>query len=468
MPALTLRIERLSLGGEGVARHEGLAVFVPYTAPGDTVEARIVDRRDRFARAELIRVIQPGPGRVAPPCPYHFGFRMENAIRDPKSACGGCSWQHLAYERQLAIKRELVAETLQRIGGLKGIVVQPVLGMNEPWRYRNKVQQPVGWDGRRLITGFFAARTHELLDIEDCLIQPELSVRILRRARDLLEKYGLRGYDEERHAGWIRHLLVRVAAGPRAASANQATARALLVFVSRSPDFPHEREIVATLSREFPSLAGIHQNVQPARSNVILGRQWRRLAGENAIEERLGRFSFRLSAGSFFQVNTEQTEVLYDTARRFAGRGKRLLDLYTGVGTIAMWLADQFEEVGGVEENPAAIRDAEANAERNGIANARFVAAPVERFLQGLPAGSGGGLTVVLDPPRAGCGPAVVSALLRLRPARIVYVSCDPATLARDLKGLVTGGYRIGEVQPVDLFPQTPHIETVVGLTDRR
>ena len=237
----------------------------------------------------------------------------------------------------------------------------------------------------------------------------------------------------------------------------------MLIFVTRTSEFPHESRIIPVLAREFPSLIGIHQNIQPARTNVILGRQWRRIAGESALVERLGRLTFRLSRGAFFQVNSPQAEVLYDTVRAMAGGGPRLLDLYAGVGTIALWLADRFQEVGGVEESPAAIEDAETNAELNGIENARFVAMPVERFLRGL--GSDPRLAVVMDPPRAGCEPGVLRSLLDRRPAPLIYVSCDPGTLARDLAILAKGGYRVQEVQPVDLFPHTPHIETAVKLT---
>jgi 23S rRNA (uracil1939-C5)-methyltransferase len=347
---------------------------------------------------------------------------------------------------------------LERIGGLRGISVKPVLGMSDPWRYRNKVQQPVGWSAakKQVVSGFYRAGSHDLLPIEDCLLQSELSVQLINRTKELLTRYGIRTYDETRHSGWLRHLLVRT----------NSAGQALLVFVTRAPDFFKEREIVTTLLNAFPALIGVHQNVQPARSNVILGRQWRKIAGADRMEERLGSLKFRLSAGSFFQVNSRQAEALYDTVKRMAGSGQRMLDLYTGVGTIALWLADQFAEVGGIEENPLAIEDANANAELNHIKNARFIAQPVDEFLRGLDRNARGpDLTLVLDPPRAGCEPAVIDAMVRLNPGRIIYVSCDPGTLARDLKLLTGRGFRVDEVQPVDLFPHTPHIETAVKLT---
>lgn len=452
---VSLDIERLSLGGEGVARLGHLVVFVPYAAPGDRLEAEITESRARFSRARILRVMKPSPDRVTPPCPYHFHILGEPP--PPSLFCGGCAWQHLRYEAQLAAKRVLVQETLERLGGLRGIAVQPVLGMKNPWRYRNKAQQPVGWDSkrRRMITGFFSAGSHDIVPIEDCLVQPERSVRILNRARDLLEKRGARAYDPARHNGWIRHLLIRTVRD-----------QSFLVFITRTPDFPHQAEILSALAGEFPALSGLYQNINPAPTNVILGRSWRKLAGADFIEERLGRLTFRLSPGSFFQVNSPQAEVLYNVVREMAGRGPRLLDLYCGVGSLALWLADRFQEVGGVEEAPGAIADAEINAETNAIRNTRFQAAPVEVFLRGLDRSAGGrALTVTLDPPRAGCSPAVLKSLLTLNPGRIVYVSCDPGTLARDLGILSKGGYRVEEVQPVDLFPQTAHIETAVKLT---
>ena len=371
----------------------------------------------------------------------------------------------------------LVLETLERIGGLKGIIVKPVLGMKDPWRYRNKVQQPVGFDGNNLVTGFYAPGSHDILPITECLVQTELSVAIINRTREILRHFGIRAYSEARHQGWIRHLLVRTAGSPTPITpgvgpegsdpSRMDPSRALLTFVTRTPEFPHEQDVIQALNKDFPQILWFHQNVQNARSNVILGREWRTLAGQDWIEERLGRLRFRLSPASFFQVNSAQAEILYDVARQFAGKGRRLLDLYCGVGAIALWLADQFEEVGGVEEVEPAIVDAQANAELNGIQNARFLAQPVEAFLRGARHDSGRGLTVTLDPPRTGCAPAVVQALVKLRPERIVYVSCDPGTLARDVKVLVQGGHQVDAVQPVDLFPQTAHIETVVKLNAR-
>jgi 23S rRNA (uracil1939-C5)-methyltransferase len=454
---MKLDVKRLSTGGEGVGHADGMVVFVPYAAAGDQLDVEITQTQKRFARGRVLNVVRASPDRIPAPCPYYYH-------------CGGCTWQHLNYAAQLTAKQALVQETLERIGGLRGIAVKPVLGMKDPWRYRNKVQQPVGWDGKRMISGFYAEGSHDIIPIDDCLVQPELSVKLINRAKALLEEYGVRAYSPERHQGWIRHLLVRTAnPHPNPLPSGEGAGRtgegeqALLTFVTRDPQFPQESKIIPILVREFPQLSGIHQNIQPARTNVILGRQWRKLYGQDYLEERLGAHKFRLYPGAFFQVNSRQAEVLYDVVKQMAGDGERLLDLYAGVGTIALWLADRFKEVGGVEEVPAAVRDAETNTELNGIENVRFVEANVELFLRGLRPDPK--LTVILDPPRAGCTPAVLKSLISLRPSPLIYVSCDPGTLARDLGTLTRGGYRVGEIQPVDLFPHTPHIETAVMLT---
>ncbi len=442
---LTIDIERLSSEGEGIGHADGMVIFVPYAAPGDRLEVEIAQVQKRFARANPLEIIQPSPDRVEAPCPYYY-------------RCGGCTWQHLSYPAQLKAKQSLVQETLERIGGLKNIQVKPVLGMTDPWRYRNKVQQPVGWDGRQLISGFYAEGSHEIIPIDDCLVQPQLSVKIINRTKALLQQLGLRAYDAERHQGWIRHLLVRTS----------PEGKAILVFITREREFPQESRIIPYLMREFPELIGIHQNVNPSRTNVILGREWRRIYGQDHLEVKLGSLKFKLSPSAFFQINSPQAEVLYNVAKTMAGTGERLLDLYTGVGTIAMWLADRFKYVGGVEENPAAIRDAEMNAQLNKIRNVEFVAQSTEAFLGGIGREPRQPVTVVMDPPRAGCAPMVLRSLLALRPQTLVYVSCDPGTLARDLGVLTQGGYQVQEIQPVDLFPHTPHIETAVKLTSER
>jgi 23S rRNA (uracil1939-C5)-methyltransferase len=446
-----VKIERLSLGGDGIGHIGPAVVFVPYGCPGDVLEVELTDIQRNYMRAKLLRVLEPSIIRTQPPCPYHF--RPGQELRN---SCGGCAWQHLSYPFQLDAKRQLVQETLERIGRQRDIQVRPTLGMEDPWRYRNKVQQPVGWDGKQLITGFYAPNSHDIVAIQDCLVQPSLSVSILNRAKALLESYGVRAYDAKTQGGWIRHLLARTAGD-----------QALLVFISRDEEFPHQTEIVDALTREFPQLVGIHQNINPGKTNVILGRLWRKAWGADHLEVSLGKLKFHLSPGSFFQVNSLQTEVLYNTVKSAAGRGDFLLDVYCGVGSITLWLAGAFKQLLGVDEVRSSIADAVQNARLNHIKNTRFIAGPAEQFMQRyrVPRGDTRSLTLVLDPPRAGCDQRVLTAVIRLRPKTIVYVSCDPGTLARDLHILTRGGFTVRSVQPIDLFPHTPHIETVVQLT---
>ncbi|MBI3292722.1 MAG: 23S rRNA (uracil(1939)-C(5))-methyltransferase RlmD [Elusimicrobia bacterium] len=307
---LTVRMDRLALGGEGVGRWEGRVVFVPYACPGDVLEAEVTAAYPRYVRAQIVRILTPAPQRVSPPCPYHFCVGHQ-----PTQVCGGCSWQHLTYEAQLEAKRQLVEETLLRIGRLSEVRVSPTLGMAHPWRYRNKVQQPVGWDGHRVISGFYAPGTHQIVPIEECLVQPELSVAILNKTKTLLAQYHLEPYDAPRHQGWVRHLLVRL-----------IQRRALLVFVTRTPDFPNESPVVRALCRDFPELVGLHQNINPARTNVILGPRWRKLHGADFLEEHLGNLRLRVSPGSFFQVNTPQAETLYQVVKTWStGEGEHFL-----------------------------------------------------------------------------------------------------------------------------------------------
>lgn len=453
---LTIRVDRLSLGGDAVGRTGSYVIFIPYACPGDELEVEITETHRRYARAQIRRVLTPSPLRTMPPCPYHSPGTDLHSIKGLSPLfCGGCSWQHLTYEAQLEAKRQLVEETLQRIGRLAEVRVNPTLGMEHPWRYRNKVQQPVGWDGRRIISGFYAPSTHQIVPIDDCLVQPELSVAILNKTKMLLAQYHLEPYDAPRHQGWVRHVLVRLIQG-----------RALLVFVTRTPDFPNESPVVQALCRDFPELVGVHQNINPARTNVILGLRWRKLHGADFLEERVGGIRLRLSPGSFFQVNTAQAEALYQVVTAMMPpSGAVLVDLYCGVGAIALTLAARFQEVIGVDEGKVAIEDAQYNARLNGFPQAQFYAEPVEQFLTRYQQSVGPpkALTVVLDPPRAGCSVGVLRALCALRPAHLVYVSCDPGTLARDI-ALLQPQFHVQQVQPVDLFPHTAHIETVVKL----
>ncbi|MBE3589633.1 MAG: 23S rRNA (uracil(1939)-C(5))-methyltransferase RlmD [Firmicutes bacterium] len=442
---LLLEVDDLAAGGDAVAHHDGFAVFLPYGAVGDRVRARVLEVHPRYARAAIESVEAPAPARVAPPCPV-FG------------RCGGCAWQHVAYEAQLAAKRKIVTDALERIGGFTtgdapgAVRVREILGMARPWHYRNKAAVPVaaGPDGRVRL-GYYARGSHEVVDWDDCHLEDERLVAALRAMRRLIERWRLQPYDEARHAGLVRHVVGRVAV---------ATGELLLGLVLNGEGFDGEDAFARELRAAVPGLAGFVLNVQRARGNRILGPRTRTVWGRPYVRDKLLGLRFHVSLASFYQVNPAQTEALYRRALEYVdGTARRALDAYSGIGTIALLLAAKAEEVLGLEIVPEAVADARENARLNGVENARFEAAAVEERLPQLLAAGWRPDVAVLDPPRAGAHPEALAALAAAGVPRIVYVSCNPATFARDAAYLRGCGYRLVEVTPVDMFPQTAHVE---------
>lgn len=453
---MRLRIERISPEGVGLGRPDGggKVHFIPHTAPGDLVEAEVTRFEQGFARARIQMLLQAGPGRVTPRCALHYRADSPQA-----PACGGCSWQHLNPETQLEGKRAMVRDCLFRIAKLREPEVEPTLAAPEPWRYRNKVQVPFGFAYGKVVAGFYAAGSHRIVDFNDCLVQPELSVRIVLKVKELARELRWPIYDEDKGTGWLRHLFIRT----------NRDGKALVAVVSRSKDFPNERQAVDAIRAAFPEIIGLYQNVQMEKTPVVLGPMWRKLWGSDRIEERLGKLKLSVSPEAFLQVNTPGCEVLYGVVSEMLTSGgfrpAVALDLYSGIGSIALWIAPLCDRVLGVEENRGAVEDAWENARINGIENARFLAGAVEtgvakikRELANVVRGSA---AAVLDPPRAGCTKAVLKALTDPGLGRIVYVSCNPATFARDADWLSRHGWRLARVRPVDLFPQTHHVELV-------
>ncbi|MCL4517232.1 MAG: 23S rRNA (uracil(1939)-C(5))-methyltransferase RlmD [Firmicutes bacterium] len=459
-----LELTGLTHSGEGVGRREGFAVFVPGALPGERVKARVTGVKKNYATALLDTILQPSPERQEPVCPV---FRE----------CGGCQLQHLKYEAQLAYKRQLVVDALNRIGklDLDHVVVRPTLGVADPFHYRNKAQYPVGFRGGRVVTGFYTARSHDIVPIADCHIQHPLNGRIAGVLRGLLEKYRLSVYDERTGQGLIRHLLIRTAA---------ATGEAMAVLVTNGRDVPHLEEIAAELTREVPQVAGVVQNVNTQRTNVILGDYTRTIAGRDEIideirlkvdeqadegrKDRADALKFAISARSFFQVNPVQTGVLYGKAIQYAALegNETVVDAYCGIGAISLFLAQRAGFVYGIEEVAPAIEDARKNAALNGITNVEFLTGKVEDLLPSLYSKGIRPEVIVVDPPRKGCEESVLQTFVAMAPRRIVYVSCNPSTLARDLALLAGMGYETREVQPVDMFPQTSHVESIVLMTN--
>ena len=446
---LPLEITDLSAEGEGIGKYEGYTVFIKDTVPGDKVLAALTKVKKTYAYARPVKVLQASPDRVTPAC----------TVAGP---CGGCQLQALSYTKQLEFKAGKVRNNLERIGGLQPEVLdaayEPILGMEDPWHYRNKAQFPIrrGKDGR-LTAGFFAGRTHHVIPAGDCVIGTAENARILDLILEHMRKHRIDPYDEESGKGLVRHVLIRK---------GFETGELLVCLIQSSQRLPGEKDLIRELS-VIPGMKSISINVNRERTNVILGKELRLLWGEPYIKERIGSLTYRISPLSFFQVNPVQTLRLYEKVREYAGlTGKETVwDLYCGAGTISLFLARDAARICGVEIVPEAIRDAEANAVLNGIGNARFYTGkaeevfPSECTLKGLRAD-----VAVLDPPRKGCEKSLLDSLIRTGPERIVYVSCDSATLARDLKYLDEGGYRLRRYCPVDMFPMTVHVETCVLL----
>jgi 23S rRNA (uracil1939-C5)-methyltransferase len=427
--------------GVGVGKYEGFTVFVPLAVPGETIKARITEVKNKYARARLLEVVKAHPDRADPLCPVY-------------EACGGCQSQHLSYEAQLRHKRQQVEDAFTRIGGLTDVVIHPVIGMEKPWRYRNKAQVPFGQRGGRVVAGFYASGTHEIIDMEACLIQHPANDRAVAKVKELVQELGILPYDEITHEGILRHVMVRT---------GFATGEMMIVLVTNGERLPHQKELVKRLTAALPELKSLVQNINNRRTNVILGRENCLLWGEEVIHDRIGDVTFAISPHSFFQVNSIQTKVLYDQVKKYADlTGKEtVVDAYCGIGTIALYLARKAAWVYGVEIVPEAIRDARRNALLNGMDHVHFETGAAEEV---MPRWYSQGIrpdVVVVDPPRKGCDPALLDAVSRMEPDRLVYVSCNPATLARDAKILNEKGYRPLEVQPVDMFPQTGHVECV-------
>ncbi len=451
-----MHIDRLALDGDGVARlngpgkHAGEVAFVPYTVPGEDIRGRLLYQKKNHSRWVPMAILKASPNRIHPRCPYHFQPGRMDAW------CGGCNWQHMPTDFQLTQKAQLVKETLERLGGFPNPPMNAPIASPLEWRYRNKVQVPFGRIRGRTVAGFFAPGSHAIVEFQDCPVQPTPSVDIVRFVREFAIANQWEPYDEDTGRGWIRHLVIRM---------NRA-GDVLLALVTRDAYFQNGDRFVDELRRRFPFVTGLHQNVQPARTNVILGDRWISRGGVDRIDEDMLGLKVTYGIASFFQVNTQAAEKLYELAIRELGAGPEtnVLDIYCGVGVMTLLAARTAKWAIGIESVRQATEDAGSNARQNNIRNVEFLAQDAAYALGGnsaqVEAMKAGPLRVLVDPPRAGCEPAVISGLLRLRPERIVYVSCHPATLARDLK-LLSSDYELTSVTPVDLFPQTAHIESV-------
>ncbi len=434
--------------GEGIGKIAGFTVFVPGAAQGDVAAVRITKVNRSYAFAKLGALLQPSPYRSEPLCPV-------------AAACGGCNLMHVAYQKQLALKRQRVTDALERIGGFAGVAVEDTIGMDKPWRYRNKMQLPVGTDSAgRPCTGFFAPRSHRIVPADDCLVGGEICKAVTRSVLDYMEACGVSAYDEKTHKGIIRHVFVRQA---------NATGQVMVVVSANALHLLHSDVLVGLLKENTDGLIGVIHNINMEKTNLILGKNFVTLWGRDRLADILGGFKFEISPASFYQVNHAQTEKLYAVAVELAGLtgAETVFDLYCGIGTISVYMAQKAKKVIGIEIVEAAVSDARANADANGMGNACFYAGAVEDIAVRLCGMGEKADVVVLDPPRKGADALTLQTIAKLSSRRIVYVSCNPATLARDARLLADmGGYQISRVQPVDMFPHTTHVESVVLMTN--
>ncbi|MEB3117638.1 MAG: 23S rRNA (uracil(1939)-C(5))-methyltransferase RlmD [Limnothrix sp.] len=446
--AIELEITDLADSGDGVGRWADRVVFVPETVPGDYLSVRLLQVKPTFARAKILSILDPSPDRVRPGC----------IVADK---CGGCQWQHVAYGSQLLAKQRQVEQALTRLGGFEEPPVLPILAAAAPLAYRNKATYPVapGPDDQ-IRAGYYQKGSHKIVNLNQCPVQDDRLDPLLRQVKQDLTASGWEPYDETTHTGTVRHLALRI---------GRRTGEMLLTLVVRDWEALPGLATQAELWREqFPQLVGVCVNQQPQRNNVIFGPETRCVLGRPALEEYLNGLVFEIRPETFFQVNTDQTEELLKTIhQQLALTGREILvDAYCGVGTLTLPLAQRAGRAIGIEAQAEAVTQARHNAERNQLTNVEFQVGKVADLLPQL------GLqpdVVLLDPPRKGCEPGVIEALRAIAPSRIVYMSCKPATLARDLKLLCEQGqYQLDRVQPADFFPQTPHVECVAFLSERR
>ncbi len=452
---LTVKIEDMGHDGEGIGKVEGYTLFVKDAVIGDTVQAKLMKTKKSYAYARLMEIVEPSPDRVEPRCAF-------------ARQCGGCQIQALSYEKQLAYKQNKILNNLVRIGGFSEnkIPMEPIIGMEEPYYYRNKAQFPVGCDKNgKIVTGFYAGHTHSIINNRKCHLGVDVNEEILNIVLDYMQKNQVSAYDEEKHRGLVRHVLIRYGFHSK---------QIMVCLVVNGNRLPAVEKLVAAL-RKIEGMTSITLNVNREQTNVILGREIKVLWGQSYITDKIGNVEYQISPLSFYQVNPIQTERLYGKALEFAGLegNETVWDLYCGIGTISLFLAQKAKQVYGVEIVPAAIEDAKRNAKLNGFENAEFFVGKAEEVLPEFyekyakehPGSHATADVIVVDPPRKGCEESVLETMVKMGPKRIVYVSCDSATLARDLKYLSERGYELEKCVGCDMFPQTTHVETVVLLS---
>ncbi len=445
---IELIIEDMGVGGEGIGKTDGMTFFVKDALIGDHIRAKITKLKKNYGYARLMQILEPSPFRTEPRCAFH-------------RQCGGCQIQALSYEKQLEFKEQKVRQNLERIGGFTDLPMEPIVGMEDPYRYRNKAQFPIGTDkDGHIIAGFYAGRTHQIIPNRDCVLGVPVNKDILDIVIRLMEAHHIPAYNEATHTGLVRHVLIRY---------GFTTKEIMVCLVINGKELPFAQEFVDELCK-LEGMTSISVSIHEEVTNVIMGKEIRLLWGQPYITDFIGNIKYQISPLSFYQVNPVQTRKLYELALEYAGLqgGETVWDLYCGIGTISLFLAQKAQKVYGVEIIPQAIEDAKRNAQINGMANVEFFVGKAEEILPEFyekeqEAGRKAYADViVVDPPRKGCDRELLDTILDMGPERVVYVSCDSATLARDLKILCQEGYQLERVRPVDQFCHTSHVETIV------
>ena len=442
---IVVTIKRIGINGEGVGYYKRKAVFIDGAIVDEVIKAKVTKVERSYLQAEMIEIEKKSASRQQPICEVY-------------EQCGGCQLQHMSYDAQLKAKEEIVREAFSRYTQLEKIELKPIIGMDDPWHYRNKAQLQAGVQQQRLITGLYTAGTHKLIDISGCLVHDKAINEVYEKLKPILQKWNIEPCDERKREGVLKTIVVRIA---------KHTGKLQLTFVTATDKLPHKEKLIEEINSALPNIISISQNIHKEKSSLVFGPTTFTLWGEEQLEETLGNLKFALSARAFFQLNPKQTIKLYDAAKEAAQlTGTELvIDAYCGTGTIGLWLAKQAKEVRGIEVIGEAVQDARRNAEASGISNALFYEGRAETLLpkwleQGMKPD-----VIVVDPPRTGLDFALIKAIKLAKPKRIVYVSCNPSTLAKDCQQLMEDGqYRLGIVQPVDMFPQTSNVEVVTYL----
>ena len=436
-------------GGVGIGKYEGFTVFVDGGLVQDKIKVKITKSKKNYAVGDIVEIIEKSP------------FRVERKCSESLRQCGGCQIQELDYQKQLDIKTNEVKQVISRIGKLDDVVIHDTLGMEHPFRYRNKAQFPIQKKDNMPVIGFYKKKSHDLISTDECIIQHEVNDKIIKIIKTYIRAYNVSIYDEKTHKGLLRHLVTKV---------GFTTGEVMIVLVANGKKLPYLKELASVLKENIPGFKTLVVNVNTQKTNVILGKENIVAYGDGMIRDYIGELVFEISPLSFFQVNPLQTEVLYNKALEYANLGENdtVFDIYCGIGTISLFLAQKAKKVYGIEIVEDAIKDAKINAKINNMDNVEFYVGKAEEVVPKMYKEGKRANVVVVDPPRKGCDEKVLDTIVSMEPDRVVYVSCNPSTLARDLAYLNERGYKCHEIQPVDMFPHSVHVENVAWLSKEK